>query len=166
MGGGEVAWVRVIGPGICRESGRFEELLRQVEQLGFATLVIELSRCPRMDSTFAGALLRLAARAEAGRPDGRPLRVVLSGATEQVAELLDTLFLDGVFERAELPTPEAVTPLDVEARDLPREQILALSLDGHERLAALSEANARRFGALLSVLREQLAATPHRPPAS
>ena len=148
---GDLYLVRVVGPGICRESGRFENLLSEVERLKPGRLVIDLSECPRMDSTFAGAFLRLADRARAGG-----YRVFLAGARDQVPELLDTLCLNDVLESVPLPDPATLARVELVDRDLPKEQVMALSLDGHERLAALNPSNACRFEPLLRVLRDQL----------
>jgi hypothetical protein len=106
-----------------------------------------------MDSTFAGAFLRLADRAVAGH-----FQVYVAGARNQVPELLDTLCVTDVVQSIPLPDAEALQALKVEDRDLSKEQVMALSLDGHERLAALNEANAKKFGPLLAVLRDQLPA--------
>lgn len=141
----------VVGPGVCRESGRFENLLLEIEQRQPGRLVIDLSECPRMDSTFAGAFLRLAERAESAG-----YRVFVAGAKTVVAELLDTLCVTDVLQVVPLPSRDALERIEVEDRDLPKEQVMELSLDGHERLAALNAANARRFGPLLAVLRDQL----------
>lgn len=149
--GADLYLVRLIGPGVCREGGRFEHLLLEVEARRPGRLVIDLSECPRMDSTFAGAFLRLADRARSGG-----YRVYIAGARDQVWELLDTLCVTDVLKSVPLPDAATLRRLEVEDRDLPKEQVMALSLDGHERLAALNEANAKRFGALLAVLREQL----------
>ncbi len=157
--GGDLAWVGVVGSGICKESGRFEILLDQVVLRGFSTLVIELSTCPRMDSTFVGVLLRLAQGPAIPENAGPRIRIVLNRPTAQVRELLDTLCLDQFFEMADLAVPESLGPLQLEDRDLSREEIMALSLDGHERLAAVNAGNAARFAALLGILREQLAST-------
>lgn len=152
----ELAVVRIEGPGTCRESGRFENLLQEVERRGFRTLVVDLADCPRMDSTFAGALLRLAARVESASVDQAPLRVVLAGARGTVAELLDTLCVSSLLEAVPLPEMDALPQLDIADRNLSKEDIIALSLDGHERLAALNDQNARRFAALLPMLRREL----------
>jgi len=151
-----LAWIGVRGPGVCRESGRFETLLDQVVLKGYSTLVIDLASCPRMDSTFVGVLLRLAQGSSI--PDGSApkIRILLNRPTAQVQELLDTLCLDQFFEMTEFPAPESMDELPVEDRDLSKEEILALSLDGHERLAAVNAGNAARFANLLGILRKQL----------
>lgn len=154
----DLALVRIVGPGVCRESGRFESVLREVEKGDYATLVIDLAECPRIDSTFAGAFLRLADRAGGGR------RVLLAGARGAVAELLDTLLLGDLLPAVDLPDLglQGLAKVDVVGGDLSRTEIMRLSRDGHERLAELNEANARRFAALLEVLRAQ--APPAAPP--
>lgn len=160
FGNRELVVIRVDGPGVCRESGRFENLLLEVERRGYRTLVLDFSGCPRMDSTFAGALLRLAARAGSDATSGAPpaMRVVLAGLTGVVSELLDTLCVTQVLETVPVPRIEDLPAVAVADRDLAKEQIIALSLDGHERLAALSPENERRFAALLPMLRQQVAA--------
>lgn len=148
----DLAVVRIVGPGVCRESGRFENVLRETERRGYGTLVIDLAECPRIDSTFAGAFLRLAER-EPGHP-----RVFLAGAQGAVAELIDTLLLGDVLTSVNVPDQQGLQEVAVTDRDLAKSEIMELSLDGHERLAGLNEANARRFAALLSVMRAQVPA--------
>jgi hypothetical protein len=46
--------------------------------------------------------------------------------------------------------------LGVPDENLSKEEILRLSLEGHEQLASLNDANARRFAALLPMLRAEL----------
>ncbi len=141
--------VRVVGPGVCRESGRFENVLLETEARGPSTLVIDFAECPRIDSTFAGALLRLADRTS------RSARVLITGARGAVADLLDTLLLGEVFGSVPLPETGSMEAVQVSGKDLTREEIMSLSLDGHERLSALNAANARRFASLLEVLKAQ-----------
>lgn len=156
FGSDDLAVVRVDGPGICKESGRFESLLLQVEERGFRTLVIDLGDCPRMDSTFAGALLRMADRAATRRNGEAPRRVVLAGARDQVAELIDTLCLGDVLETVELPKSVPLARLGIEGRELSKEEVTAISLDGHQLLSELNAANASRFASLLPLLRSEL----------
>lgn len=168
FGNRELVVIRVDGPGVCRESGRFENLLLEVERRGYRTLVLDFSACPRMDSTFAGALLRLASRAATeSMPGSTPaMRVVLAGLSGVVSELLDTLCVTRVLETVPVPRVEDLPAVPVVAQDLGKDQIMALSLDGHERLAALSPENERRFAALLPMLRQQVAATTEGAPVA
>jgi len=162
---GDRVLVRVVGPGVCREGGRFENLLLDVERRHPRRLLLDLSECPRLDSTFAGAFLRLGERAQAGGFD-----VVIGGAHGAVLDLLDNLCLGDVFRTVDLPAPTSLERLDLADRDLTKEQVIALSLDGHERLAALNPENAARFASLLKVLRDQApggtAPVPARPDCS
>lgn len=153
---GDLVLVRVVGPGLCKESGRFENLLLEVEARRPGRLLIDLSECPRMDSTFAGALLRFSERA--GKGGFHPY---VGGARGPVQELIDTLYLGDALPSVTLPDAAELTRVEVSERDMPKEQVMALSLDGHERLAALNPANAARFATLLRVMREQL--PPHAP---
>lgn len=154
---GDLALLRVVGPGVCRESGRFEVLLAELARRDFRKLVFDFTECPRMDSTFAGALLRLA-EVERSKPAGERRLIAVIGASEQVNELLDTLWLGDVLLNVNVTVPpvEALAPLPLAEGNLTREQILALSVDGHERLAQLNEENAKRFGSMLELLRSEL----------
>lgn len=155
---GDLALLRVVGPGVCRESGRFEVLLAELARRGFRTLVLDFSECPRMDSTFAGALLRLA-DLERAKPASERRIIGVVGARDQVNELIDTLWLGDVLKSVNVSVPSAgaLAPLALAGGDLSREEILALSVDGHERLALLNEENAKRFGSMLEILRAELA---------
>jgi anti-anti-sigma regulatory factor len=155
-GNDELALVRVEGPGVCRDSGRFENLLRAVEARHYRYVVVDLSECPRMDSTFAGALLRLADRTVGSDAGSHSIRVAVAGAHGPVSDLLDTLCLNEVFESVEIPEGESLEALPIKDQDLPRDEIMALSVDSHERLSALNEANRKRFSALLPMLRKEL----------
>ncbi len=152
----DLAVVRVEGPGVCRESGRFEKFLEHIERGGFSTLVLDLSSCPRVDSTFAGVLLRLATRAQKVVPGTPPLRVALSGVNSTVGELLETLCVRDRFATVNLDGLTSLPTLGVPDENLSKEEILRLSLEGHEQLASLNDANARRFAALLPMLRAEL----------
>lgn len=123
-------------------------------------MVIDLPGCPRMDSTFVGVLLRLSQGSAIPDGSGPKLRILLNRPTEQVRELLDTLCLDQFFELVDLAGSDGMDQLPLEERDLSKEEIMALSLDGHERLAAVNAGNAARFANLLGVLRKQLESTP------
>ncbi|MCC6231299.1 MAG: STAS domain-containing protein [Verrucomicrobiales bacterium] len=156
FGNGDLAVVRVEGPGICRESGRFEMLLERLEGGGYATLVLDLSACPRVDSTFAGVLLRLATRVQKLVPGRKPLRVALCGVNGTVGELLETLCVRHRFAEVDPGGLATLKSLSVPDENLSKEGILRLSLEGHEQLASLNDANARRFAALLPMLRAEL----------
>ncbi|MBX3746063.1 MAG: hypothetical protein KF833_12225 [Verrucomicrobiae bacterium] len=162
LAAGDLAVVRVDGPGVCRECGRFENLLLDIEKRGFASILLDLSSCGRVDSTFAGVLLRLAERINRRPPGAKPLQVAVTGANRSIIELLDTLCLDDLFDRVDLPPAPDLAPLDIADRDRSKEEIMALSLDGHERLAALNDENARRFAQLLPLLRQELARAGQR----
>lgn len=153
---GGLALVRIVGPGVCRESGRFETLLRDVMRRGFTRLVLDLTHCPRMDSTFVGAVLRLADRTLDVEPDHPPLRAYIANPSPAVHDLLDTLCLNNLLPTVPLPAIPQAQEVALSDTNLDRTEILALSVDAHERLSRLTPENARRFSAVLTALRAEL----------
>jgi anti-anti-sigma regulatory factor len=162
---GDLALVRIVGPGVCRESGRFETLLRDVMQRGFSRLVLDLTECPRMDSTFVGAVLRLADQTLDTQPAHPPLRAYVANPSPAVHDLLDTLCLNDLLPTVPLPAIPTAQEVALNDDDLQRTEILALSVDAHERLSRLTPENARRFSGVLAALRAELD-TPSPPVSS
>lgn len=157
FGNRDLAVVRVAGPGVCRDSVRFEKLLMHLEHGGFTTLVLDLSACPRVDSTFAGVLLRLSTRVKkSAAVGGAPLKVALSGVNATVGELLETLCVRERFVTVDLGALSALPALTVPDQAVSKEDVLRLSLEGHEQLAGLNDENAKKFAALLPLLRAEL----------
>ncbi|MEN8181689.1 MAG: SpoIIE family protein phosphatase, partial [Myxococcota bacterium] len=116
-------------------------------------LMIDLTLCPRLDSTFLGTIHDLAERAEAADVELR-----LQGVTPPLEGLFVELgmarVLDHMVPRM-LPLPSRMEPLSDEVRD-DASQALHI-LRAHEGLAALSEASRREFDPLLAVLRREIA---------
>jgi serine phosphatase RsbU (regulator of sigma subunit)/anti-anti-sigma regulatory factor len=116
-------------------------------------VLIDLTLCPGLDSTFLGTIHDLANRAEEA---GVELR--LQGATPPLEELFLELGMERVIEHLVarmLPLPTRMEPL---ARDETDEASRAIHLlRAHEGLADLSDSNRREFDPLLTALRREVA---------
>jgi serine phosphatase RsbU (regulator of sigma subunit)/anti-anti-sigma regulatory factor len=118
-------------------------------------VMIDLTLCPGLDSTFLGTLHDLANRAEEADVELR-----LQGATPPVEELFHELGMERVTEHlvpCMLPLPPRMEPL---AQDQTDETSRAIHLlRAHEGLADLNDSNRREFDPLLTALRREVAAS-------
>jgi serine phosphatase RsbU (regulator of sigma subunit)/anti-anti-sigma regulatory factor len=116
-------------------------------------VMIDLTFCQHLDSTFLGTFHDLSERADKADVEFR-----LQGVTPAVDELFAELGMKRVMEHVVprmLPLPTRMKPLvgegDPRARDL-------LILRAHESLAGLSDRNRQEFDPLLALLRREVAA--------
>jgi anti-anti-sigma regulatory factor len=122
-------------------------------------VMLDLTLCHHLDSTFLGTIHELAERSEKGHREFR-----IQGVMPPVEKLFVELGMKSVLERMVstlLPLPLdmkllAETGLDPQARAL-------RVLRAHQDLAALNERNAREFDPLLERLRREVAAAMNPP---
>ncbi len=86
-----VACVRISGRANFTSSVDFKKLLLQLQEDGCAEIVLDLTECVIMDSTFLGVLASAATKCNAARQSGRKCTIKLFRPTERVLELLDNL---------------------------------------------------------------------------
>jgi len=118
-------------------------------------VMMDLTLCQYLDSTFLGTLHELSERA-----DRADVELRLQGVTPLVMDLFAELGMERVMERivpSMLPLPMQMSPLASEAD---REARTRLTLQAHENLAALSERNRREFDPLLTLLRKEAETEP------
>ena len=119
------------------------------------SLILDLSGCEYLDSTFLGTLFQVASEAEA---ESVPLRI--QGVLPPVRAWLEELSMHSVLARV---TEEAVElPRDMqkltEARSDSTHERLRL-LRAHELLARLSDANREKFQEVVDTLRSEIGKT-------
>jgi anti-anti-sigma regulatory factor len=147
-------WVRVDGKGShqnCAELKAF--VLEKVITKGGQRVIVDLSLCTGMDSTFMGLLACLAGRLEGG---GGALQVI--NAAGRNGELLRNLGLAEIFtvddHEEHLPAP-AVVP---DCAALPKEpcgrdERVEICLECHEALVAADDRNAPKFRDVIELMR-------------
>ena len=87
-------WLRIEGKGCFQNSVDVKRVVKSVMDSGMRNFVVDLERCPTMDSTFLGTLTGIALRLrESG---GGRLTVLNANARNQ--QLLSSLGLDHVLE--------------------------------------------------------------------
>lgn len=154
---GPTAFVRVVGRGCAECAPHFKRAIEQLRGQGVREVVLDLSGCLLMDSTFAGVLAALATPG----PDGAaPVQFTAVNAASRVVDLLDNLGIKDRFRfvvAGESGKPEAAVEqvLPVEAASL--EEAARCCLDAHRVLMALNPANVAKFQTLERFLEAELA---------
>lgn len=166
----KVLWLRVEGKGSFAISPQLQRYaLNQIEE-GERELVIDLERCPSMDSTFMGTLTGLAVRLM-DLPGGC-LQVV--NANERNLSLLENLGLDHIFsidrdgstrqeERrliAQGLEVEQTEDVCASAAPVDKKEACGCMLEAHEHLAKARPANAPKFQDVIACLKRELESHP------
>ena len=149
-------WVRIDGKGSHQNSGELKAFVKnQLEASGGQRVIVDLSLCTGMDSTFMGMLTCLAGRIEEA---GGSLHVV--NAAGRNGELLRGLGLDQIFVvddgTASIEEPVATpscTALPKECTDKSTQK--AICLESHEALVAADERNAPKFRDVIDLMRNK-----------
>ena len=147
-------WVRIQGKGSHQNSRELKAFVQhQVETSGGQRVIVDLSFCTGMDSTFMGMLTCIAGRLDNA---GGALHVI--HAAGRNGELLRGLGLDEIFtvddneERlnGSGPMPECAA---LEKEDCSKSERTEICLECHEALVAADERNAPKFHDVIELMR-------------
>ncbi len=128
------------------------EAAQKLIAAGHTQVVVDLTDCPAVDSTFIGVLIFLTKAVQAASPPGR---VMLVGLCDLVRNQIDSL---GVLGRFTLGDRSAALGA---FQDLPlsrpdRVQTTRLALDAHRELVEANAGNAERFCDVIELLEQDL----------
>ena len=140
----------VHGKGTWKESRPLLKSLKDAILRDIKEVVIDLSECVYLDSTFLGTLQQIAEVAE----EKGDLNIIIQNVKESIADTLDELVMESVMSRIKkqpIPVPETMKEIVVGPID--REQYAGHILETHELLARLSEKNREKFHMLIQTLR-------------
>lgn len=164
---GDIAFIRVLGRGSFKISTAMKEFSTAAIDTGCRSLVLDMTECVGMDSTFMGVLAGLAFRLKQ-KAAGRITMVNLSLRTRG---LLATLGLDQVIDpHMAGATPEDLQPYfqgtanrmtALDTHENSSRVTAETMLEAHENLVKLSPENLPKFKDVLTFLREDLKATQH-----
>ncbi|MGV3660123.1 MAG: STAS domain-containing protein [Prosthecobacter sp.] len=167
---GRVFWMRVDGRGTFQNSLQAKKALQRVVSQGVKNLVVDLERCPMMDSTFLG-MLTGAALSLRETADGGSLSVL--NANQRNIQLLTSLGLDHILEldsEGKLWQEERKRACDAlqqcresnaDCKEAQTQHVLA----AHQTLAAVSDANECRFHDVIEFLEKELEENHNAVPA-
>ena len=158
---GSLFWLRIEGKGCFQNSVDVKRVVRSMMDAGTRNFVVDLERCPTMDSTFLGTLTGVALRLRDS--GGGRLTVINANARNQ--QLLTSLGLDHVLE------------VDLDGTSWAEERLIASAelgkcdacetaptktdqaehvLEAHQALTQASAANASRFQDVIVFLEKEL----------
>lgn len=158
---GRVFWMRVDGRGTFQNSLQAKKALQRVMGQGVKNLVVDLERCPMMDSTFLG-MLTGAALSLREHGDGGSLSVL--NANQRNIQLLTSLGLDHILQldsegrlwmeerRRACDALQHCRESTAECKEVQTQHVLA----AHQTLAAVSDANECRFHDVIEFLEKEL----------
>jgi anti-anti-sigma regulatory factor len=156
--GEKFACVKIVGRANFTSSIDLKTLCDELLQRGYAWLVLDLTECVLMDSTFLGVLAGLGLKMNgAGAPgDGRTLE--LFNPNSRIAELLENLGVLHLFKIAqgEIRFPEKPEPHEHTPAQPTREEVKLTCLEAHQTLMEINPANVSRFKELTQFLAEDL----------
>jgi anti-anti-sigma regulatory factor len=156
LAGQQFACVKVAGRANFVTSVDFKNVLTGLTDKGYAYLVVELSECPLMDSTFLGVLAEFGVKMNPESGDCAEQAIELRNPNPRVVELLENLGVLHLFKtcQAEMPVGEIVESTPCKAS---REALTKASLEAHQTLMDLNPENVSRFKEVTRFLAEDLA---------
>jgi anti-anti-sigma regulatory factor len=146
---GPAVWIRVEGKGTFENSAGLKAFTEQMMEGGRRKFVVDLKRCPAMDSTFMGTLAGIAVRLR--DCDGGSLWVL--NRNERNTDLLEGLGLHLLF--ADTPPPEG-NGSDIEtvvAHPVDKAATRNTMIEAHETCVQVNPANAAKFKDVLEHLK-------------
>jgi len=159
------ACVKISGRANFTSSIDFKTLLQELLQKGCTCIVLDLSECTLMDSTFLGVLSGFGLKTSGGKIDHAKATIELLNPNERILELLESLGVLDLFKVAQGATQSpdldktcAVTPA------CPTKQEITLTcLEAHQTLMDLNPKNAAKFKEVAAFLAEDLKKTKPSP---
>ena len=148
-------WVRVEGKGSFLNSTGLKEFSKEMMNRGYRDFVVDLSKCPVMDSTFMGTLASVGL--DLRRFGQGELRLIK--LNERNRDLLKNLGLDQlltiILEPVPMPVePDKHQPLAEERADKMTEKITML--EAHEACVQADGSNAAKFKDVIDYLKQDL----------
>lgn len=145
-------FISLSGTGSWRESQQVLDLCDRARADGETSIILDLSKCTHLDSTFLGVLHNIATSFN----DAEDCRFELQNLPQALLREMSELGLTGVlmhFRHAPAPLPES---MQLVKGSIPGgEEMGRLLLWAHEALVDADPSNADRFAAVLQVLHDR-----------
>ncbi len=154
--GERFACVKVDGRANFATAVDFKTLLTGLEKKGYPYIVIELSQCPLMDSTFLGVLAASGVRMQAAEGECETQAIELRNANDRLLELLENLGVLHLFKTCDGELP-ACREIESSPCHASHEELTQASLEAHQTLMKINPANVARFKDVTKFLAEDLA---------
>lgn len=149
-----LAQIRICGRGAVERARDFDQLVRCLNESGVHKVYLDLAECVLLDSTFIGALARLAEE----RTDNQPhIRFHLVHAPNRILDGLANLeVLDLMTVEDGFPSLSDFPEFELPLQNVNKKETGELCLQAHRALMELSPANRERFQGLVRMLSSEL----------
>jgi anti-anti-sigma regulatory factor len=156
--GERFACVRISGRANFTSSVDFKTVLTGLQRKGYNYIVIELSDCALMDSTFLGVLAGFGLNTLSPNENCAASVIELRNANERLTDLLENLGVLHLFKtkHGALSTPGGVETSAPSPCSPSREELTRASLEAHQTLMSISPENVERFKDVTNFLAEDL----------
>ena len=142
---GHNAVVRIAGRANFTASVDFKKLVLRLQERGCTNIILDLTDCLIMDSTFLGVLAGLGFRTATTRAGLTQPTIELYHASQRVSDLIDNLGVTHLYKIVQCPETEApfltITP-DLETS---RVEVTRTCLEAHRKLMEINPANVSKF---------------------
>ena len=139
-----VACVRIAGRANFTASPDFKKLLQQLRADGCNEIILDLTDCSIMDSTFLGVMASAGMKCDAARLAGGIGVIKLYRPSERVRELLDNLDVLNLFPLLQ-EAPKMGSFEHVDEGRTTKLELNRTCLEAHQTLMNTSPENERRF---------------------
>jgi len=167
---GDLFWMRVEGKGSFQNSLQVKRCFQTMMSRGKRHFVVDLERCPIMDSTFLGTLTGAALHLRETGPVGE---VAIVNANARNQQLLASLGLDHILdvdrdgsrhsqERREVNSELSCVESGLNCGKAEHAEHV---LEAHEVLSSVNEQNAGRFRDVIEFLEKEVRDQEHQAPA-
>lgn len=154
---GKDACIKLVGKANCNASPDFKLLFEDLWKKGCTHVILDLSECRFMDSTFLGILAWSGLRASTPQPDKIQRTLELYNPPDNITELIENL---GVLSLFRVTRGQGDPAGEGDAREVSpsptAEACKRTSLEAHKLLIQINPANAAKFKDVVAFLAEDL----------
>lgn len=154
--GDQAACVRVAGRANFALAVEFRKLLRHLQTSHGGRVLLDLSECQMMDSTFLGVLAFEAKQRSAAHGEANGAALELLNANPTVRELIEDLGIGSLFTFTERDLSQAAFTAAPAAGKASAEELNRTCLEAHELLMALHPDNVAKFKDVAQFFAEEL----------
>lgn len=147
----EVACVKIAGPANFAIGVDFKTVVANSCEQGGRVLLLDLTDCVNMDSTFLGILMSMTSRLD---------RIELLNPSERILDLLDTLGVLDLLKVGQGENPFEAKFGPAESSKANRRALTEASLEAHKLLMEINPENVPRFKDVARFLAEDLKRRP------
>jgi len=154
----KTAWIRIEGRANFNSSVDFKAVVNGLVEKGFDRFVLDLTECVLMDSTFLGVLAGLGMRFNTSRNGGCVPIIELLNPNARIADLLDNLGVEHLFQIVTGPELNSNRLERVEHSPVAadRKEVSRTCLEAHETLMRINPENVAKFKDVAQFLAEDL----------